>query len=108
MGYIKRIGDKKYRIVYDLPRGKDGMRRQKTETIVGKSKPDAEAHLMTRKQQIANLQPIVDEALTVDELYERFMTEKKRSRRFSGKYAERRSPLHALSHATFSCASAIV
>jgi uncharacterized repeat protein (TIGR03803 family) len=32
----------------------------------------------------------------------------KRSRRFSGKYAERRSPLHALSHATFSCASAIV
>ncbi len=31
-----------------------------------------------------------------------------RSRRFSGKYAERRSPMHALSHATFSCASAIV
>ena len=31
-----------------------------------------------------------------------------RSRRFSGKYAERRSPLHALSHAKFSCASAIV
>jgi integrase len=79
MGYIKRIGDKKYRIVYDLPRGKDGMRRQKTETIVGKSKPEAEAHLMRRKQQIANLQPIVDETLTVDELYERFIVEKRAS-----------------------------
>ena len=32
----------------------------------------------------------------------------KRSRRISGKRAERRSPLSALSHAAFSCASAIV
>ncbi len=77
MGYVNRVGDKKYRIVYDLPRGKDGKRHQKTETLVGKTKGEAEAYLIRRQEQLRIGQPIIDEALTLGELYKRFMDEKR-------------------------------
>lgn len=34
-GSIKKVGTNKWRIVYDVPRGADGKRRQKTETVHG-------------------------------------------------------------------------
>lgn len=49
MGYLKRIADKKYRLIYDLP--KSDRRRQKTETLVGVTKAEAEAYLAARKDE---------------------------------------------------------
>lgn len=37
-GSIKKVGTNKWRIVYDIPRGADGKRKQKTETIYGRRK----------------------------------------------------------------------
>lgn len=51
MGYLKRYGDKKYRIIYNvLPEG--GKRRQKRETLEGVSKKQAESILAEREAAI--------------------------------------------------------
>jgi integrase len=43
-GYIQQAGPNKWRITYDLPRGADGIRRQKRETVTG-PKRKAQARL---------------------------------------------------------------
>lgn len=70
MGYIKRIGDKKYRIVYDLPRTKP--RKQKTETLNGVTKAQAEAILAKKKADIATA-GYAHEEITMRELFSRFI-----------------------------------
>ena len=44
MASIRKLGDKRYRIVYDAP-PRNGKRRQMTETLVGVTKAKAEAIL---------------------------------------------------------------
>ena len=51
MGYLKRYGDRKYRIIYDLPPER-GKRRQKRETLEGASKRQAEAILAEREATV--------------------------------------------------------
>ena len=43
-GYIRKRGDRSWQLVYDVPRGADGKRRQKYETVRG-TKRQAEARL---------------------------------------------------------------
>ena len=48
MGYLRKIGDKKFRIVYDVI-SIDGKRRQKTETLFGVTKKQAEGFSRSAK-----------------------------------------------------------
>jgi integrase len=77
LGYIKRLADKKYRIIYDAPL-RNGKRRQKTETLVGVTKAQAESVLAERKRAVIGGDFIADAAMTVNELFDRFMTAKSR------------------------------
>lgn len=43
-GYIRKRGDRSWQLVYDLPRGADGKRQQRYETVNG-TKRQAEARL---------------------------------------------------------------
>lgn len=71
-GHLKRIGENKYRIVYDAPKGIDGKRKLKTETIFGNKKA-AEAALSDRVTAIQRGDYIDSGKLTVHDLFQRFM-----------------------------------
>ena len=49
MGSVKRLRDKVYRIVYDIP-STDGKRKQKRETLYNVTKSEAEEILAKRKE----------------------------------------------------------
>ncbi len=82
MGYLKRYGDRKYRIIYDLPPER-GKRRQKRETLEGASKRQAEAILAEReatvlaqRKAIENGDQVKDE-VTLGDLFDKFMETKR-------------------------------
>lgn len=72
MASIRKLGDKKYRIVYDAP-PRNGKRRQMTETLVGVTKAKAEAILADRKRSVTGGQFVADQEMTCNDLFDRFM-----------------------------------
>ena len=81
MGYLKRIGDKKYRMQYDiLP--ENGERRFKRETFENVTKKEAEAKLAQREAAVLAKRKALESGGTVkdevilDELFEGFMKAK--------------------------------
>lgn len=91
MGCLKRIGDKKYRIVYDLP--SNGKRKQKTETLNGVTRPEAEAILAKRKAQVSSADYAFEE-ITISTLFVRFM-QSRETAQCSPKTLERYGTLYA-------------
>ncbi len=79
MGYLKRIADKKYRIIYDVP-STIGKRRQKTETLAGMTKAEAEAYLAKKKSQVGSGLHIYEEA-SLAMLFTRFMDSRRLANR---------------------------
>lgn len=85
MGYLKRIGDKKYQVQYDrLP--ENGERRFKRETFENVTKKEAEARLAQReatilaqRKALENGEQVKDEVI-LDELFEGFMKAKRTSK----------------------------
>ena len=80
LGYthgIKRLADKKYRIVYDVPPSGDSPRKQKRETLVGVTKKEAEATRAKRIEEVTNGQYVKDDDMNLSELFERFMAQKR-------------------------------
>jgi integrase len=75
MGYLRKIGEKKFRIMYDLPLV-DGKRSQKTETLNGVTKKQAEAILAKRKETISLGDYPSDAGMRANELFDRFMLAK--------------------------------
>lgn len=92
MGYLKRLGDKKYRIVYDVAPRDGKVRQQKTETLVGVTKPEAEAYLAKRKSE-TNFGLRIPEEVAIATLYERFRESRVVARR-SPKTIERYDQLY--------------
>jgi len=78
MGSVKRLRDKVYRIVYDLPSA-DGKRKQKRETLYDVTKPEAEAALAKRKELAKHGQPAHNPDLTVGNLFDEFFQVKRRT-----------------------------
>jgi integrase len=78
MGAAKRIKDKTYRIVYDIPSA-DGTRKQKRETLYDVTKAEAEAILAKRKEQARSGQLVRDQNLTVAELFAEFFQVKEQN-----------------------------
>jgi len=77
MGYLKELEkNRRYRIVYDLsPEG--GKRRQKTETLIGKTRREAQAILVKREESVRNGDLVCD-GMTISTLFERFMAKRTR------------------------------
>ena len=72
MGYLRKLGEKKYRIIYDLaPIGTK--RRQRTETLVGVTKAQAEAILAQRKSEVARGTLALESELCMNDVFDRFM-----------------------------------
>jgi integrase len=69
---IRKLGDKRYRIVYDAP-PRNGKRRQMTETLVGVTKAKAEAILADRKRSVTGGQFVADLEMTLNDVFDRFM-----------------------------------
>lgn len=79
MGYIRRLGDKEYRIVYDV-RPKNGKaRQQRTETLVGVTKTQAEAYLAQCKVREASKSRLKE--VTTTKLFEQFMDSRRAAKR---------------------------
>ena len=75
MGYLRKVGDKKFRIMYDVV-FVNGKRRQKTETLVGVTKKQAEAILAKRKAAVVESEYLPCADMTMNELFDRFMQAK--------------------------------
>ena len=75
MGYLRKVGDKKFRIMYDVV-FVNGKRRQKTETLVGVTKKQAEAILAKRKAAVVAGEYLPCADMTMNELFDRFMQAK--------------------------------
>jgi len=75
LGYLKRIGTKKFRIVYDLPQ-KDGKRKQKTETLRNVTEREATVILSKREDAIARGESEQDTIL-IGDLLDRFLSHKR-------------------------------
>ena len=75
LGYLRKLGDKKFRIMYDVL-SVNGTRRQKTETLIGVTKKQAVAILAKRKAAVVagEFTPCAD--MTMNELFDRFMQAK--------------------------------
>jgi len=69
---IRKLGDKKYRIVYDAP-PRNGKRRQMTETLVGVTKAKAEAILADRKRSVTGGRFVADLEMALNDVFDRFM-----------------------------------
>lgn len=80
MGYLKRLADKRYRIKYEIPPTNGRTRQQKTETLLGVTKKEAEAILASRQAQVSSGN-YKSEDITVSMLFERFMEVKKTAKR---------------------------
>ena len=72
MGYLKKIGDKKFRIVYNVP-SLNGKRKQKTETLVGVTKKQAEAIVAAREAAVLRGEYGSGSDIQMNELFDRFM-----------------------------------
>jgi integrase len=77
LGSVRRLADKKYRIVYDVP-PLNGKRKQKTETLVGFTKAQAESALADRIRAITGGDYVDDVEMTLNDLFDRFMAAKDR------------------------------
>lgn len=76
MGYLKKLGKGRYRIVYDL-RPENGKRRQKTETLKVKNDKEAQAILARREESVQNGEFVYDDDVNVSMLFAKFMEKKK-------------------------------
>jgi integrase len=77
LGYIKRLADKKYRIMYDLP-PQGARRRQKTETLVGVTKKQAELYVADREKAVIKGDYVEDSGATLNSVFDRFMAAKQK------------------------------
>jgi integrase len=78
MGSVKRLRDKIYRIVYDIP-SMDGKRKQKRETLYNVTKAEAEETLAKRKEQARHRQGVRNPNMTVADLFDEFFQVKRRT-----------------------------
>jgi integrase len=78
MGSVKRLRDKVYRIVYDIP-STDGKRKQKRETLCNVTKPEAEEILAKRKDQAKHPHALRNPNISVAELFGEFLQIKRRT-----------------------------
>jgi integrase len=78
MANIKRVGEKKYRIVYDVPPGNGRPRQQKRETLVGVTKQEAEAIRAQRVEAIRKGEYIRETDMAMAELFEKFMATRRK------------------------------
>ncbi|MGA7353985.1 MAG: site-specific integrase, partial [Candidatus Cybelea sp.] len=76
MGYLKRIGPKRYRFAYEGPRI-DGKRQQQTGTFYDLTKTEAEAELARLEAQARHGEHVRNPNLTFKELFSEFMEKKK-------------------------------
>jgi integrase len=72
LGYLRKLEDRKYRIIYDLADA-CGKRRQRTETLVGVTKQEAEAILAQRKREVSRGELPVETEIRMNELFDRFV-----------------------------------
>jgi len=80
LGYthgVKRLADKKYRIVYDVPPSGGRPRQQKRETLVGVTKKEAVAARAKRIEKVATGEYVKDDDMTLSQLFEKFMAQKR-------------------------------
>ncbi len=78
MGSVKRLRDKVYRIVYDLP-STDGKRKQKRETLYNVTKQEAEATLAKRKERTKQPGALRNPNIAVAQLFGEFFEIKRRT-----------------------------
>ncbi len=76
MGFIKKLGDKRYLIKFNVRPINGKARQQKTETLKGCTKKQAEAILAQRKAQVDS-GTYIQEQITVAMLFDVFMAAKK-------------------------------
>ncbi|MGA7094926.1 MAG: tyrosine-type recombinase/integrase [Candidatus Cybelea sp.] len=76
MGYLKRIGPKRYRFAYEGPRI-DGKRQQQTGTFYDLTKTEAEAELARLEAQARDGEHVRNPNLTFKDLFSEFMEKKK-------------------------------
>lgn len=79
---LKRIKDKTYRVIYDVPT--NGKRKQKCETLYNVTKAEAEAFLAKRKAEAKLGQNLRDPNRTIDDLFAEFFNVKRRSLSVAG------------------------
>jgi integrase len=81
VGYLKRYGENKYRIIYDVL-SVNGKRRQKRETLEGVTKKQAEAVLANREAEVAKQKAVLDDGdevkdeVTLSALLDGFLRQK--------------------------------
>ena len=76
MGYLKRIGPRRYRFAYEGPRI-EGKRQQQTGTFYDLTKTEAEAELAKLEAQARDGDHVRNPNLTFSELFSEFMEKKK-------------------------------
>jgi integrase len=75
---IKRVGEKKYKIVYDVPPTDGRARQQKKETLVGVTRHEAEAIRAKRIESIKKGEYVHETDMSMAELFEKFMATRKK------------------------------
>jgi integrase len=80
MGYLKSLGNKRFRIVYDLPL-ENGKRRQKTETLENTNKKAANAVLADRESNVSKGLYVGDESTTFGDFFQTFMLKKRQAQK---------------------------
>ena len=93
MGYLKQLGDKKWRIIYDVTPSNGRGRQQKTETLFPVTKTQAKLILAKREEAVAVGKFVTDD-ITVSKLFERFIQAKTVAQR-APKTLERYGTLYA-------------
>jgi integrase len=83
MGSVKRLRDKVYRIIYDIP-STIGKRKQKRETLYNVTKSEAEETLAKRKEKAKHRHGLRNPDITVAELFGEFFEVKHRTLSASG------------------------
>jgi len=78
MAKPRRLGDKKYMIVYDVPPRNGKARQQTREILNGVTKQEAEAILAKRIETIRKGEYATDSAMTMSELFDKFMAAKRK------------------------------
>jgi integrase len=85
MGYLKRFGERKYRIIYDvLP--ENGKRRQKRETLEAVTKKQAEAILAQREAEVLAQRKALEngdgakDEIILSDLFDSFLKQKRKQK----------------------------
>ena len=76
MGYLKKLENRKFRIVYDVM-SVNGKRRQKTETLVGVTKNQAAAILARRTTAVLAGEAPGNSTISMNQLFDRFIEAKR-------------------------------